>query len=147
MIIIHNKYMCFFKIRSIFWLSFHSGTAEITNTVTIFDNTTTPEAVAEIKNGVVTYQAENLPQWTQNVINKINERASERIQIENDAIQNNQQLIIADINNSKSIGIVENTTTNFIVQKIDQDTLVLHDRSIASKEVAPGQNIRIAYSH
>ncbi|BDA75929.1 hypothetical protein CAL7716_100950 (plasmid) [Calothrix sp. PCC 7716] len=39
----------------------------------------------------MTYQAENLPQWTQNVINKINERASERIQIENDAIQNNQQ--------------------------------------------------------
>lgn len=46
MIIIHNKYMCFFKIRSILWLSFHSGTAEIANTFTIFDNTTTPEAVA-----------------------------------------------------------------------------------------------------
>lgn len=120
--------------------------AEIATKTRIYDNTSTPQQVAEVENRIVTYQAENLPQWAENTINKLNERRQERSQIENNANQNNQQLIVADINNSKNIGIIQDITNNFITQKIDESTLVLHDRSIAKKNVEPEQSVRIAYN-
>lgn len=120
--------------------------AEIADKVKIYDNTSTPERMAEIENGAVTYQAQDLPEWARSVIDKINERKQERIQIENSASQSGLQVIVADINSSKSIGIVQDTTNNFFTQRIDENTLFLHDRSITKKDIAPEQNVRVAYN-
>ncbi|KYC42305.1 hypothetical protein WA1_20235 [Scytonema hofmannii PCC 7110] len=112
---------------------------EIANRVRIYDNSTIPQQAVVIENGQITYQSEEIPNWVQTTLTKLEERASERSDI-----ATNFPTTSANIDGGKYVGTVSQTTDNYIVQQTG-DSRILHDRSIVKGEFETGDNIRIAY--
>lgn len=111
---------------------------EIADRVRIYDNSTIPQQAVIIENGQITYQSEEIPNWVQTTLTKLEQRASDRSQIATNPTTP------ANIDSGKYVGTVSQTTDNYIVQQIG-DRRILHDRSIVKGEFESGDNIRIAY--
>ncbi|MEC4813643.1 MAG: KfrB domain-containing protein, partial [Scytonema sp. PMC 1069.18] len=111
------------------------------NTQTYFfsSKSNIPQQAVVIENGQITYQSEEIPNWVQTTLTKLEERASNRSQI-----ATNFPTTPANIDSGKYVGTVSQTTNNYIVQQTG-DSRILHDRSIVKGEFETGDNIRIAY--
>lgn len=118
--------------------------AEIADKTYIFDNTQVPKQEAEIENGEITYQSDNMPEWVQTSILKFSQRREERTLITETARTRELTVNAANINSGKYVGTVNQVTDNYIVQQVNSN-LVLHDRSIVKGEFTPEQDIRITY--
>jgi hypothetical protein len=95
-----------------------------------FENTQAPKQEAEIDNGQITYQSNNIPNWVQNTLTLLESRQSDRLLFaENTELPTTP----ANIDSGKYVGTVSQTTTNYIVQQTG-DSLILHDRSIVKGE-------------
>jgi predicted ABC-type ATPase len=120
------------------------ASVEIADRVYVFDNSQFPQRVARFVDGELTYETETKPEWAQIIINQVAERAIEKNAVATFAAQSQINLTVASIDDDVYVGIVNQTTNNYIVQQIG-DNLILHDRSIVKEEFTPFQNIRIAY--
>ena len=82
---------------------------EIADRVRIYDNSTIPQQAVMIENGQITYQSEEIPNWVQTTLKKLEERASDRSQI-----TTNFPSTSANIDSGKYVGTVRQTTDNYI---------------------------------
>jgi hypothetical protein len=81
----------------------------------------------------------------ENTIQVLNERSLERDRIETIINNEGMSLRLADTEDSKYIGRVQEVSVHYIAQKVEENILLLHDRAIVKTDVEPSQDVRIAY--